>query len=83
MNGHIEHLKVALKSLRAENLYGNLNKCSFCMYIVHFLGFVVSAKGVEGNGKKIKANRDWPTPTTITNVRSFHSIVGFSQRHID
>ncbi|WVZ50991.1 hypothetical protein U9M48_002187, partial [Paspalum notatum var. saurae] len=38
-----------------ECLYANLSKCTFCTDKVVFLGFVVSAKGVEMDDEKIKA----------------------------
>ncbi|PKI59770.1 hypothetical protein CRG98_019835 [Punica granatum] len=67
-----------ITSLRREKLYANLKKCSFCLDRVVFLGFVVSARGVEVDEEKVKAIKDWPTPTTIAEVRSFHGLTGFS-----
>jgi len=37
-----------------------------------FLGFVVGANGVKVDEKKVRAIRDWPTPKTFSDVRSFH-----------
>ena len=44
---------------------------------VLFLGFVVSSKGVEVDLDKVKAIRDWPIPTTLNEVRSFHGLATF------
>ena len=44
--------------LRKECLYANLEKCTFCTDKVVFLGFVVSAHGVEVDEEKIKAVRE-------------------------
>ena len=35
-----------------------------------FLGFVVSADGIEVDMEKVKAIQEWPTPTTVTEVRA-------------
>ena len=47
-----------------------------------FLGFVVSAKGVEVDEEKVKAIQEWPTPTSIGQVRSFHGLAGFYRRFV-
>jgi hypothetical protein len=43
---HIGHLRQVLDVLRKESLYVNLKKCDFCMDMIVFLGYVVSAKGI-------------------------------------
>ena len=68
---HIDHLHFVLVVLRKEKLYVNLKKCSFCMDKVLFLGYVVSVKGIEVDEKNVKAIKKWPTPKSITKVRSF------------
>ena len=47
LDEHVEHIKYVLAVLRKECLYANLEKCTFCTDKVVFLGFVVSAHGVE------------------------------------
>ncbi|KAL6313353.1 hypothetical protein AAG906_001063 [Vitis piasezkii] len=79
---HEEHLKQVMHTLRAEKFYINLKKCTFMSPSVVFLGFVVSSKGVETDPEKIKAIVDWPIPTNIHEVRSFHGMATFYQRFI-
>ena len=74
LDEHINHLHYVLAILRKEKLYANLKKCSFCMDKVVFLGYVVSAKGIEVDAEKVKAIKEWPTPKSITEVRSFHGL---------
>jgi hypothetical protein len=59
---HVEHIKNVLAVLRKECLYANRARCTFCTNKVVFLGFVVSAKGVEVDEEKIKAVREWLPP---------------------
>ena len=76
---HVEHLRLVLEVLRKEKLFANLKKCTFCTDKIVFLGFVVSAKGIEVDKEKVKAIQDWPTPTSVSQVRSFHGLASFYQ----
>ncbi|WVZ93899.1 hypothetical protein U9M48_039850 [Paspalum notatum var. saurae] len=80
MHEHLEHLRAVFDALRAARLFGNIEKCIFCTQRVAFLGYVVTPRGIEVDGSKIDAIREWPTPTTITRIRSFLGLAGFYRR---
>ncbi|XP_073525656.1 uncharacterized protein [Phyllobates terribilis] len=79
---HEEHLREVLSTLRTVQLYGNLKKCDFCTHEVIFLGFVVNTQGLHVDKDKVKAVQDWPTPTSMTQVRSFLGLAGFYRRFV-
>ena len=52
---HEEHLQVVLSCLREKKLYGKLSKCSFFQKEIHYLGHIISGKGISVDPKKVKA----------------------------
>jgi hypothetical protein len=77
MEDHLKHLSVVFDALRAAHLFANMDKCIFCTQRVLFLGYVVSPQGIEVNSSKIVNIQEWPTPTTVTQIRSFLGLAGF------
>jgi hypothetical protein len=74
---HLDQLSAVFIALRDARLFGNLEKCTFCIDQVSFLGYVVTSQGIEVDESKIHAITSWPTPSTVTQVRSFLGLAGF------
>ena len=71
---HVQHIKAVLLVLRENQLYANLKKCTFCVQSVVFLGFVVSSNGIHVDSAKVEAITNWPRPSNVSEVRSFHGL---------
>ncbi|KAD4982452.1 hypothetical protein E3N88_19123 [Mikania micrantha] len=79
---HEQHLRLILDLLRKEQLYAKFSKCEFWLKEVQFLGHIVDDKGVHVDPAKIEAVKNWKTPTTPTEIRSFLGLAGYYRRFI-
>ena len=79
---HFEHLRKLFSILREQRLFANLKKCDFYANKIIFLGYVVTKDGIEMDKSRIEAITNWPTPSSIHDVRSFHGLVFFYSRFI-
>jgi hypothetical protein len=56
--GHLQHLRQVLNTLRQHQLDANLEKCSFGMTRIQYLGYIVDQHGVHADPAKIQAIQD-------------------------
>ena len=54
---HQDHLTEIMNVLEAEKVYGNLKMCSFFTNKVTFLGYIVTAEGIEVHEAKVESIR--------------------------
>ena len=74
---HLEHSRQLFSILREQRLFSNLKKCDFYAEKIIFLGYVITKDGIEMDQSKLEAIANWPTPSLIHDVRSFHGLVFF------
>jgi hypothetical protein len=74
---HDENLCLVLQCLQEHKLYGKLSKCSFYQSKIHYLGHVISDKGIIMDPAKVEAIMEWPTPMNVLKVHSFMGLAGY------
>ncbi|KAI3819462.1 hypothetical protein L1987_13299 [Smallanthus sonchifolius] len=79
---HEQHLRLILELLKKEQLYAKFSKCEFWLKEVQFLGHIVKDKGIHVDPAKIEAVKNWSTPKTPTEIRSFLGLAGYYRRFI-
>ncbi|GJR41084.1 putative reverse transcriptase domain-containing protein [Tanacetum coccineum] len=77
---HEVHLKMILDLLKKEKLYAKFSKCEFWLQEVQFLGHVVNRDGIHVDPSKVESVKNWMTPESPTEIRSFLGLAGYYQR---
>ena len=79
---HIERLDEVLNRLGQAGLKLKPSKCHMFQSEVAYLGHVVSASGVKPDPEKVERVQSWPTPSSVTEVRSFLGLCSYYRRFI-
>jgi len=79
---HLQHLQLVLERLQQYKLYARLSKCHFNLPEVEFLGHIVGRKGISVDPRKVQIIKDWPTPQSQSDVRSFLGLANYFRRFI-
>ena len=79
---HAEHVRLVLQKLREHRLFANRSKCEFCKTEISFLGHVVSSQGLKVDPRKVSTVQNWPTPSDVSQVRSFLGLGNYFRRFI-
>src|SRR5258706_9551396 len=79
---HRKHVRRILAKLKEAGLYANAEKCEFNVEKTTFLGFIISADGIEMDPAKIEAILEWETPNSVKDVQCFLGFANFYRRFI-
>ncbi|KAL0172892.1 hypothetical protein M9458_033203, partial [Cirrhinus mrigala] len=82
MAEHRHHVQQVFHKLREHRLYLKLEKCEFHRPSVHFLGYIISAEGVQMDQGKISVIQEWPQPLTVKELQRFLGFANFYRRFI-
>ena len=69
--------------LREHQLYTKFSKCDFYQPQIQYLGHIISEAAIDVDLENIQAIKDWPTPTSVTEIRSFLGLAGYYRNFIE
>jgi len=75
-----QHIRHVLQTLWQHKLYADLEKCTFGMSEVQYMGYIIDEQVIHVDPTKIQVIRDWPVATTLTELRNFLGLAKFYQR---
>ncbi|KAI2666750.1 Transposon Tf2-8 polyprotein [Labeo rohita] len=79
---HRQHVLQVLQKLQQHSLFLKLEKCEFHQPTVQFLGYNISAEGVQMDQGKVDAILKWPKPTSVKELQRFLRFTNFYRRFI-
>ncbi|GBG84975.1 hypothetical protein CBR_g39438 [Chara braunii] len=82
LDEHQGHLMLVLEKPREANFKINAKKCDWEKTQVLYLGHVVDGDDVKPEDSKIAAIRDWPTPRTLTELRSSLGLANYYRKFV-
>ena len=66
-----EYTLWVLKKLKDNDLFLNLDKCTFNVTEVDYLGMIIGENRIKMDPIKLSDITDWPIPITVKQVQSF------------
>ncbi|GKF04059.1 hypothetical protein Tco_0034727, partial [Tanacetum coccineum] len=69
--------------LKDQKKYAKFSKCEFWLKEVQFLGHVVNRDGIHVDPSKVESVKNWKTPESPTEIRSFLGLAGYYRRFIE
>ena len=79
---HLKRLREVFERLKGAGLKVKPTKCFLMRRCVHYLGHIVSAKGVETDPGKIRCIQEWPVPKNVKELRQFLGIASYYRRFV-
>ncbi|ESK82601.1 reverse transcriptase-rnase h-integrase [Moniliophthora roreri MCA 2997] len=82
MEQHWDRTVQLLQRLKEQDLYLKPHKCKFNVQEIDFLGLIIRPGQISMDLTKLAGISEWPTPKTMTGVRSFTGFTNFYQKFI-
>ena len=79
----MSHPRVVRQTLRDRQLFSKFRKCECWLQSIAFLGHIVSNEGIRVDSQKIEAVKQWPIPTSTTDIRNFLGLAGYYRRFME
>ena len=75
-------LRRVLQRIAAAGLKLHPDKCCFLRRELEFLGHRVGGEGISTLEEKVRAVKDWPTPTNLRELKSFIGLASYYRRFV-
>ena len=79
---HLKKLRDVFSRLKKAGLKIKPSKCHLLQKSVHYLGHVVSGRGIETDPEKIRCVADWPTLTGPKQLKQFLGLASYYRRFV-
>ena len=79
---HLKNLDAVLARFQVAGVCLKLNKCAFMLPEVEYLGHRISARGLHPTSEKVKALNNAPTPTNVTQLKSFLGLLNYYNKFL-
>jgi hypothetical protein len=74
---HAQRVRMVLDRIWEAKFKLNIDKCTFAVREVAYLGHLVSANGVSPDVSKVQAIKSFPLLRTVRDVRAFLGLAGY------
>ena len=74
---NLQNLHLVLQRLENAGLTLKKSKCKFRVSSVEYLGHIIDANGLHPSELKVKAIKEAPTPTNVTELKSFFGLLNY------
>ncbi|GAA5996670.1 hypothetical protein JCM11641_002665, partial [Rhodosporidiobolus odoratus] len=82
LDEHEKNVREVLSALRDAGLYCSPKKTDLVTVDTEFLGHQISRAGIAADPNKIERVVNWPTPTTVKQLRGFLGLVQYLRKFI-
>ncbi|CAM8912599.1 unnamed protein product [Rhodiola kirilowii] len=79
---HIQHLKVVFETLQHHTFLAKATKFEVARPTVHYLGHIITRKGMEVDPEKVSAIMRWELPCNPKQLRGFLGLSGYYRRFV-
>ena len=79
---HARLLDEILTLLGQNDFYVKFSKCEFEKTELKYVGHIVGKHGIKVDPAKTQVVRDWPTPTSVKDVRSFLGLANYFRKFV-
>ena len=79
---HLEHLEIVFSHLREAGLKMKRSKCDFFKSEIHYLGHLISPKGISPLPNKLDSIKHMPVPNSMKEIKQFLGLTGYYRKFV-